>query len=159
MLRPFFLQSVRDWDMMGDENTHGKGLSHERRFIKRRRDAGNSVATVSTTRADHCPEREAAAQGVKVWPCPSFASRATPAATCFLQETAPGGRGRPGRILEETSTLDMLTAVGLPVRHNNKLYNCAAVIQEGKILGLVLRPTSPAMGNFTRGGGSLPAKG
>ena len=31
--------------------------------------------------------------------------------------------------------------MGLPVRHQNKLYNCAAVLHRGEILALVPRPT------------------
>ena len=42
-------------------------------------------------------------------------------------------------ILEATRNLDLVTAVGLPVRDkwDGKLYNCAALIQQGEILGLV----------------------
>ena len=63
------------------------------------------------------------------------------------------------RILEETRGLDMLTALGLPVRYNNKLYNCAAVIQEGKILGLVPKTYIPSYGEFYEGRWFASGKG
>ena len=53
-------------------------------------------------------------------------------------------------ILEATKNLDMVTAVGLPVwdKWKNKLYNCAAVIQGGEILGLVPKTWLPNYGEF-----------
>lgn len=44
----------------------------------------------------------------------------------------------------------MVTAVGLPVwnKWDNKLYNCAAVIQSGEILGLVPKTYLPNYGEF-----------
>ena len=54
------------------------------------------------------------------------------------------------RILDETRKLDLLTAMGMPVRNrwDNKLYNCAAVIQKGSILGLVPKTYIPNYGEF-----------
>ncbi len=40
-------------------------------------------------------------------------------------------------IAAETAELDIVFTVGLPVRHFSKLYNCAAVVHSGEILGLV----------------------
>ncbi|MBQ9127566.1 MAG: hypothetical protein IJY15_07385, partial [Thermoguttaceae bacterium] len=33
--------------------------------------------------------------------------------------------------------LDMISVIGLPVAFNNKVYNCAAVVSGGQLLGLV----------------------
>ena len=38
-------------------------------------------------------------------------------------------------ILEETKTLDIISILGMPIRHDNQLLNCAIVIHQGKILG------------------------
>ena len=38
--------------------------------------------------------------------------------------------------------------VGLPVRHNGKLYNCAAVLCNGELLGLVPKTHLPNYGEF-----------
>lgn len=40
-------------------------------------------------------------------------------------------------IVKETSKLDIVSIVGLPVRVNNKLFDCAVVLSKGQILGVV----------------------
>ncbi len=40
-------------------------------------------------------------------------------------------------IMEQTSMCDVIFVLGLPIRHFSKLYNCAAVIFAGEILGIV----------------------
>ena len=93
--------------------------------------------------------REAAAQGVKVLALPELCVTGYTCGDLFLQETLlRGAEDALSRILEETSTLDMLTAVGLPVRSQNELYNCAAVISKGRILGLVPKNHIPNYGEF-----------
>lgn len=52
------------------------------------------------------------------------------------------------RLAEETSGLDILYAVGLPVKANGKLYNCAAVIFHGKILGFIPKTHLPNYNEF-----------
>ena len=51
-------------------------------------------------------------------------------------------------VLEATRPLSLVAAVGLPVKHNNKLYNCAAIIQSGLILGVVPKTHLPNYGEF-----------
>lgn len=41
------------------------------------------------------------------------------------------------RLADETKELDILIFAGMPVRCNGKLFNCAAAVKDGKILGLV----------------------
>lgn len=43
---------------------------------------------------------------------------------------------------------DLLFAVGVPVRCNNQLFNCAALIQNGSLLGLVPKTYVPNYGEF-----------
>ncbi|NLB33862.1 MAG: NAD(+) synthase, partial [Tissierellia bacterium] len=40
-------------------------------------------------------------------------------------------------LMEETKYLNMLIAVGMPVRADNQLFNCAVIFKEGKILGVI----------------------
>ena len=40
-------------------------------------------------------------------------------------------------IVDNTSNLDIISIVGMPVRVNNKLYNCAVVLSKGEVLGVV----------------------
>ena len=44
--------------------------------------------------------------------------------------------------------MDMLVALGLPVRAEGKLYNCAAVLCRGKLLGLIPKTCLPNYGEF-----------
>ena len=62
-------------------------------------------------------------------------------ATCgdlFFQDTLlRGAEEALATVLEATRNLEVVTAAGLPLRVGTRLYNCAAVIQKGKILGVV----------------------
>ena len=92
---------------------------------------------------------EAAAQGVKVLALPELCVTGYTCGDLFLQPTLLDGAERAlARILEETRGLDMLTALGLPVRCQNKLYNCAAIIQKGAILALSPKTHIPNYGEF-----------
>ena len=51
-------------------------------------------------------------------------------------------------LAQETAGTDMLILAGLPVADGNKLYNCAAVLQRGQILGLVPKSNLPNYGEF-----------
>ena len=46
-------------------------------------------------------------------------------------------------ITDKTKNKKIITVLGLPVLYNNSLYNCAAVIQSGKILGIVPKSNMP----------------
>ncbi len=95
--------------------------------------------------------KEAAAQGVKVLALPELCLTGYTCGDLFLQPTLLDGAERAlGRILEETKGLDMLTALGLPVWNpwDNKLYNCAAIIQKGQIHRLIPKTHIPSYGEF-----------
>ena len=49
-------------------------------------------------------------------------------------------------VADATASIKMLVFVGLPVLHNGKLYNCAAAVAGGKVLGLVPKTHIP---NYT----------
>ena len=51
-------------------------------------------------------------------------------------------------LLKETAKLPVLCAVGMPVRVENALYNCAVVFQFGKILGIVPKTFIPNYAEF-----------
>ncbi len=51
-------------------------------------------------------------------------------------------------LLDLTRKLDIITVVGLPVVINGLLYNCAAVLQGGNILGIVPKTYLPNYGEF-----------
>ena len=93
--------------------------------------------------------READKQGVKVLALPELCLTGYTCGDLFLQDTLLNGAEEGLKtILEATKNLDLVAAVGLPVRDrwHNKLYNCAAVIQKGEILGLVPKTYVPNYG-------------
>lgn len=52
------------------------------------------------------------------------------------------------RIAKETASLDMLIFVGMPVSFGGKLYNCAAALKNGQLLGLVPKINIPNYSEF-----------
>lgn len=53
-----------------------------------------------------------------------------------------------GMIVNATSALDIVSILGLPVQVDNQLFNCAAVIQKGKVLGIVPKTYIPGYKEF-----------
>lgn len=51
-------------------------------------------------------------------------------------------------ICEKTENLDMVICIGLPVRAHSCLYNCAAVLFQGEILGFVPKTYIPNYGEY-----------
>ena len=95
--------------------------------------------------------REAAKQGVKVLALPELCLTGYTCGDLFLQPTLlRGAEEGLQTILEATKNLDMVTAIGLPVRNpwDGKLYNCATIIHKGEILGLVPKTHLPNYGEF-----------
>ena len=98
--------------------------------------------------------RQADQQGVKVMAFPELCLTGYTCGDLFLQPTLlKGAEEGLQTILDATRNLDLVAAVGLPVRckWDNKLYNCAAVIQSGEILGLVPKTYLPNYGEFYEG--------
>ncbi len=62
-----------------------------------------------------------------------------------LQQAALQGLAQ---ILQASKGLDLIALVGLPVAVNGKLYNCAAVVCGGRLLGLVPKTCLPNYGEF-----------
>lgn len=51
-------------------------------------------------------------------------------------------------IIEETEDLNILSVFGVPVRYRSSLYNCAAVVCKGELLGLVPKMNIPNYSEF-----------
>ncbi|NLF35343.1 MAG: NAD(+) synthase [Clostridiales bacterium] len=96
--------------------------------------------------------REAYRQGVRVLVLPELCLTGYTCGDLFLQDTLlRGAEEALVTVLEATKHLDMVTALGLPVRYKNKCYNCAAVIHRGVILGVVPKTHLPNYGVFYEG--------
>ena len=93
--------------------------------------------------------RQAEKAGAKVLVLPELGLTGYSCGDLFYQETLlRGAQEALSTVLEATRNLEVVTAVGLPVKVNNKLYNCAAVIQKGQTLGLIPKTHLPNYGEF-----------
>lgn len=93
--------------------------------------------------------REAAEQGIRVLVLPELCLTGYTCGDLFLHDTLlRGAEEALATVLEATRHLDMVAALGLPVRQGHRLYNCAAVIHRGVLLGLVPKKRLPNYGEF-----------
>ena len=95
--------------------------------------------------------RQAAEQKVKVLCLPELCLTGYTCGDLFLQDTLLKGAERAlEAVLKASRDLELLAAVGLPVRSkwDGKLYNCAAVLHRGELLGLVPKLHLPNYGEF-----------
>ena len=92
---------------------------------------------------------KAYAQGVRVLVLPELCITGY---TCqdlfFQQELLDGALSALRSITEHTRGMDLLAAVGCPLRFRGGLYNCAVIIKDGKILGVVPKKFLPNYNEF-----------
>ena len=82
--------------------------------------------------------RRAAAQDVQLAVFPELGLTGYTCGDLFLQQALQKAAERAlVSLLEVSAELELLTLVGLPVGIDGKLYNCAAVLFRGRLLGLV----------------------
>ena len=78
--------------------------------------------------------RDADKRGVKVLVLPELGLTGYSCGDLFYQNALlRGAEEALATVLEATRPLEVLTAVGIPVEKDNKLYNCAAIIQKGQL--------------------------
>ena len=93
--------------------------------------------------------REAYEKGVKIVCFPELCITGYTCGDLFLQDALlKAAKESLVRIAEETSGLEIVSIVGLPFRESNHLYNCAAVVYKGEILGLVPKVNLPNYSEF-----------
>ena len=93
--------------------------------------------------------REAAALGAQVMVLPELHLSGYTCADLFQQDRLIARcEEAMGKILRETAEIPALIAIGLPVRAFDALYNCTAVLQSGKILGVVPKRYLPNYQEF-----------
>ena len=100
--------------------------------------------------------REAADNGAAVILFPELA---IPSYTCgdlfFQQHLYEGNLKGLSRIIEASASLDAVIIAGFYLRITNRLFDCAAVIRRGKLLGVIPKKER----NHLKAGGLLPASG
>ena len=93
--------------------------------------------------------RKAEKAGAKVLVLPELGLTGYTCGDLFYQDALLRGAEQAlATVLEATRNLEVVTAVGLPLRVNNKLYNCATIIQKGAVLGVVPKTHLPNYSEF-----------
>ncbi len=93
--------------------------------------------------------QQAAQAKVKVLVLPELGLTAYTCSDLFFHDTLlDGALAALQQVVKASEELDMVTAVGLPVSFNNVLYNAAAIICRGRILGIVPKDHLPNYGEF-----------
>ncbi len=98
--------------------------------------------------------KESARRGVKAICFPELGLTGYTCADLFLQPVLLDGALRAlEQVVEATKGLNLLAVVGLPLRfpERNALYNCAAVLCNGEILGIVPKVNVPNYTEFYEG--------
>lgn len=92
---------------------------------------------------------EASGAGVKILALPELCVTGYTCADLFLTKTLlDGAKNALRKILDSTRGKDILTAVGCPLQVEGALYNCAVVLQDGRVLGIVPKKNLPNYNEF-----------
>ena len=105
--------------------------------------------------------KDADRQQVKVLCFPELSLTGYTCGDLFFSEALlSGAKNALAEYVKATEKLSLLSFVGLPLEWNQKLFDCAAAIFEGKILGIVPKTNLPGYGEFseTRYFTSAPAE-
>ena len=111
---------------------------------------GLRVADVPYNKAEILAAMQKAAdEGVKLLCLPELCLTGYTCGDLFLQQPLlRAAEDALAEILQASAGLDLVALVGLPVRVDAKLYNCAAVLCRGKLLGLVPKTHLPNYAEF-----------
>lgn len=93
--------------------------------------------------------KEAHSKGVKIVCFPELSITGYTCGDLFLQ-SALGNSAENNllRIVSETADMEIVSIVGLPFAYMGKLYNCAAVVYKGEILGIIPKTNIPNYSEF-----------
>lgn len=93
--------------------------------------------------------KEAYEKGVKVICFPELSLTGYTCGDLFLQSALlNSAEENLLKIVSETAEMEIVSIVGLPFAYMNKLYNCAAVIYKGEILGIIPKTNIPNYSEF-----------
>jgi len=93
--------------------------------------------------------REAAGQGAAVVAFPELGLSAYTCDDLFHQSTLLDGCVQAlAQVVQASRTLDAVAIVGLPLKVDHRLYNCAAVVAHGQVLGVQPKTYLPNYGEF-----------
>lgn len=93
--------------------------------------------------------QQAARRGIELVAFPELAVTGYTCADLFLQPALLDAADEAlGEIMRQTRKLPLALIVGLPLRHEDRLYNCAAVVAQGRLLGVVPKSYIPNYAEF-----------
>ena len=96
--------------------------------------------------------KEAYEKGAKILVFPELCITGYTCGDLFLQEILLDEAKRQLSVIAEaTQDMDALVMVGLPVEREGRLYNVAAVLHQGSVLGMVPKSNLPMYGEFYEG--------
>ncbi len=111
----------------------------------------NVMACVQAVR-EACPRVGEPGSGAQVAVLPELAITAYTCEDLFWQDALLNAAEEGlAQFAAATADVDALVLVGVPVRVAAKLYNCAAVLSRGELLGLVPKLNIPTYGEFYEG--------
>ncbi len=92
---------------------------------------------------------EAVKKGAKIVVFPELCVTGYTCGDLFFQEALQKGAMQAlGRIVKHSSDMDAVFFVGVPFEYDGKLYNCAAVINDGEITAMIPKINVPNHGEF-----------
>lgn len=93
--------------------------------------------------------KKAYSKGISIVTTPELSLTGYTCGDLFLQDELVNETEKSlSIILEDTKTLDIISIIGMPIKCNNQLLNCAVVISKGIILGIVPKTYIPNYSEF-----------
>ena len=120
-------------------------------FIKTAAASFDVTVADCVTNAEKITEiiKNSAENGVRLLALPELCITGYTCSDLFLQsELLDGAKTALKSICENTKSADIIAVVGLPISKNSRLYNCAAVLYKGEILGVVPKANIPNYNEF-----------
>lgn len=120
-------------------------------FIKTAAASFDVTVADCVTNAEKITEiiKNSAKNGVRLLALPELCITGYTCSDLFLQsELLDGAKTALKSICENTKSADIVAVVGLPISKNSRLYNCAAVLYKGEILGVVPKANIPNYNEF-----------
>lgn len=120
-------------------------------FIKTAAASFDVTVADCVTNAEKITEiiKNSAKNGVRLLALPELCITGYTCSDLFLQsELLEGAKTALKSICENTKSADIIAVVGLPISKNSRLYNCAAVLYKGEILGIVPKANIPNYNEF-----------
>ena len=120
-------------------------------FIKTAAASFDVTVADCVTNAEKITEiiKNEAKNGVQLLVLPELCITGYTCSDLFLQsELLNGAEEALKNICENTKSADIIAVAGLPISKNSRLYNCAAVLYKGEILGVVPKANIPNYNEF-----------